>query len=75
MDGCGFNSTGWRVIRATLVGGLRFSHAYRGLESTGRLLRMYGHEVTVFHHAQNLLDALNIACPDLILSDIGMPQH
>jgi hypothetical protein len=21
MDGCAFNSTGWRVIRATLVGG------------------------------------------------------
>ncbi len=43
-------------------------------ETTGRLLSLSGHEVSVFHSAQSVLDALNGSKPDLILSDIGMPQ-
>ncbi len=42
-------------------------------ESTGRLLRLHGHEVAVFHSAQSVLDALDQMKPDLIISDIGMP--
>ncbi len=43
-------------------------------EYTGRLLRRFGHQVFVFNSAQAVLDALERMRPDLILSDIGMPD-
>jgi len=43
-------------------------------ESTGQLLRIYGYHVSVFNSGQSVLDALDGVTPDLILSDIGMPQ-
>jgi CheY-like chemotaxis protein len=43
-------------------------------ESTGKLLRLHGHIVTVFHSAQDVLDALESLRPDLILADIRMPH-
>ena len=42
-------------------------------ESTGRLLRLYGHHVSVFNTGKSVLDALDHVTPDLILSDIAMP--
>jgi CheY-like chemotaxis protein len=43
-------------------------------ESTGRLLRLFGHEVSVFNSAASVLDVLDEIMPDLIFSDIGMPE-
>jgi len=43
-------------------------------ETTGRLLRLYGHHVSVFNSGQSVIDALDRLTPDLILSDIGMPD-
>lgn len=43
-------------------------------ESTGRLLRHYGHRVSVFNSGKSVLDALSRITPDLIFSDIGMPH-
>ena len=42
-------------------------------ESTGRLLRLYGHHVSIFNSGKSVLDALDHMTPDLILSDIAMP--
>ena len=43
-------------------------------ESTGRLVRLYGHHVSIFNSGQSVLDALDRMTPDLILSDVGMPR-
>lgn len=43
-------------------------------ESTGRLLRLFGHRVSVFNSGQSVLNALDHVTPDLVLSDLGMPQ-
>jgi CheY-like chemotaxis protein len=43
-------------------------------ESTGRLVRLHGHQVDVFSSAQSVLEALDAVTPDLIITDIGMPQ-
>jgi CheY-like chemotaxis protein len=43
-------------------------------ECTGKLLKLLGHEVNVFHSAPAVLDALERLHPDLILSDIRMPE-
>ena len=42
-------------------------------ETTGNLLRLYGHQVSVFDSAHAVLEALRQVNPDLIFSDIGMP--
>ena len=42
-------------------------------ESSARLLRLCGHEVSVFTSAESVLEALEGVTPDLIFSDIGMP--
>lgn len=43
-------------------------------ESTGRLVRLHGHQVDVFTSAESVLKALDGVTPDLIIADIGMPQ-
>ena len=43
-------------------------------ESTGLLVRLFGHHVLVCNSAQSVLEALDHVMPDLILSDIGMPE-
>lgn len=43
-------------------------------ESTGRLVRLHGHQVHVFNSAESVLEALDAATPDLIIADIGMPH-
>jgi len=43
-------------------------------ESTGRLLRFFGHDVSVYNSAESVLDALDSLKPDLIISYIGMPE-
>ncbi len=43
-------------------------------ECTGKLLRLYGHRVSIHYSAQAVLDALESLQPDLILADIRMPQ-
>jgi CheY-like chemotaxis protein len=42
-------------------------------ESTGRLLRLQGHRVSVFDSAPAVLEVLERLRPDLIISDIVMP--
>ena len=42
-------------------------------ETTGKLLSLYGHHVTVFTSAPAVLEALDNMQPDVILSDIRMP--
>jgi len=42
-------------------------------ETTGQLLRIFGHHVQVFTSGQSVLNALEHRTPDLILSDISMP--
>jgi DNA-binding response OmpR family regulator len=43
-------------------------------ESTGRVVRLHGHRVDVFSSAESVLKALDTVTPDLIITDIGMPQ-
>src|SRR5260370_42209890 len=43
-------------------------------ESTGRLLRLHGHQVQVFNSGESVLKALDGVTPDLIIADIGMPE-
>jgi DNA-binding response OmpR family regulator len=43
-------------------------------ESTGRLVRLHGHQVDVFNSAESVLNALDAVTPDLIIADIGMPH-
>lgn len=43
-------------------------------ESTARLVRLFGHHVSVFNSGRSVLAALDRVKPDLILSDIGMPD-
>ena len=43
-------------------------------ETTGQLLRLYGHHVRVFNSGRSVLEALDHVTPDLILSDIRMPE-
>lgn len=43
-------------------------------QSTGRLLRLHGHQVQVFSSAESVLEALDAVTPDLIIADIGMPR-
>lgn len=43
-------------------------------ESTGRLVRLHGHQVDVFNSAESVLEALDAVTPDLIIADIGMPR-
>jgi CheY-like chemotaxis protein len=42
-------------------------------DSMAVLLRFYGHEVFIAHNRAEALEALNIAPPDVILMDIGLP--
>ena len=41
---------------------------------TGRLVKALGHDAEVFSAGEALLAALALRIPDVILSDIGMPQ-
>ena len=43
-------------------------------ESTGKLLSLFGHRVSVFNSGESVLVALDQTTPDLIITDIGMPQ-
>ncbi|HEY3965977.1 MAG TPA: response regulator [Planctomycetaceae bacterium] len=43
-------------------------------ECTGKLLRLHGHQVSIFYTAQAVLDALDTLKPNLILADIRMPH-
>jgi CheY-like chemotaxis protein len=42
-------------------------------ESTGRLLRLQGHRVSVFESAPAVLEVVERLRPNLIISDIAMP--
>lgn len=43
-------------------------------ETTGSLLRLHGHRVSVFYSGRAVLDALEHQKPDLIIADIRMPE-
>jgi len=43
-------------------------------ETTGQFLRLAGHRVSVFQSGRSVLDALDHGIPDLILSDLNMPE-
>jgi CheY-like chemotaxis protein len=43
-------------------------------ESTAKLVRLYGHQVHAFNSGRAVLEALEDLAPDIVLSDIRMPE-
>ncbi len=43
-------------------------------DTLAMILRRSGHQVHVFYNAQNALAEIAISCPDLVISDVFMPE-